>query len=116
MCLQQRMSAAPVSLKESDFVMLRVIERNSKLSPKFVCPRQIVRQLGAHTFEICDLILNAYETVHAERLKKTSAQPEVSDSTLTESAKTVQLRPFSLSLVYKTSLDFSLILNKCTRI
>ncbi len=51
-------------------------------------PCQIVRQLGDHKFEIYDLILNAYDIVHADRLKKTSAQPEVLDSTLTESAKT----------------------------
>ncbi len=44
-CLQQHKRAAPVSLKVGDFVMLRVPERNSKLSPKFVGPRQIVRQL-----------------------------------------------------------------------
>ncbi len=67
--------------------MLRVPERNSKLSPKFVGSRQIVRQLG-HKFEIYDLIFNAYEIVHADRLKKTSPQPEVPDSTLTESANT----------------------------
>ncbi len=87
-CLQQHMRAAPVSLKVGDFVMVRVPERNSKLSPKFVGPRQIVRQLGGHKFKIYDLIFNAYEIVHADRLKKTSAQPEVPDSTLTESANT----------------------------
>ncbi len=88
MCLQQHKRAAPVSLKVGDFVMLRVPERNSKLSPKFVGPRQIIRQLGFHKFEIYDLILNAYEIVHVDRLKKTSAQPEVPDSTLAESANT----------------------------
>ncbi len=86
MCLQQHKRAAPVSLRVGDSVMLQIPERNSKLSPKFVGPRQIVRQLGGHTFEIYDLILNAYEIVHADRLKKTSAQPEVPDSTLAESA------------------------------
>ncbi len=54
-------------------------------------PCQIVRQLGGHKFEIYDLILNAYEIVHADRLKKTSAQPEVPDSTLAESANTAVL-------------------------
>ncbi len=53
--------------------MLRVQERNSKLSPKFVGPRQIVRQLRGHKVEIYDLILNAYEIVHADRLKKRRA-------------------------------------------
>ncbi len=57
--------------------MLRVPERNSKLSPKFVGPRLTVRQLGGHKFEIYDLILHAHEIVHTDRLKKTSAQPEV---------------------------------------
>ncbi len=87
MFLQQHKRAAPVSLKVGDFVMLRVPERNSKLSLKFGGPRHIVRQLG-QKFEICDLILNAYEIVHADNLKKTSAQPEVPDSNLTESANT----------------------------
>ncbi len=86
MCFHQHKRAAQVSLKVGDFVMLRVPERNSKLSPKFVGPRQIVRQLGCHKFEIYDLIFNANEIVHADRLKKTSAQPEVPDSTLTEFA------------------------------
>ncbi len=45
MCLQQHKRAATVSLKIGNFVMLRVPERNSKLSPKFVGPHQIVRQL-----------------------------------------------------------------------
>ncbi len=61
MCLQQHKRAAPVSLKVGDFVTLRVQERNLKLSPKFVGPRQIVRQLRGHKFEIYDLILNAYD-------------------------------------------------------
>ncbi len=68
--------------------MLRAPERNSKLSPKFVGPRQIVRQLGGHKYEIYDLIFNAYENVHADRSKKTSTQPEVPDLTLTEPANT----------------------------
>ncbi len=88
MCFQQHKRAAPVSLKVGDFVVLRVPERNSKLSPKFVGPRQIVRQLGGHKFEIYDLIFNAYEIVHADKLTRTSALPEVPDSTLTESANT----------------------------
>ncbi len=46
MCLQQHKRAAPVSLKVGDFVMLRVPDRNSKLSTKFVGPRQIVRPVG----------------------------------------------------------------------
>ncbi len=87
MCLQQHKRAASVSLKVGDFVMLRVSETNSKLSPKFVGPNQSVRQLG-HQFEIYDLILNAYEIVNADRLKKTSAQLEGPDSTLGESAST----------------------------
>ncbi len=52
MCLQQHKRDAPVSLKVGDFVILWVPERNSKLSPKFVGPRQIVRQIGSHKFEL----------------------------------------------------------------
>ncbi len=50
--LVQHKRAAPVSLKVGDFVILRVPERNSKLFPRFVGPRQIVRQLGGHKFEL----------------------------------------------------------------
>ncbi len=84
MCLQQHRRAAPVSLKVVDFVMLRVLERHSKLSPKFVGPRQIIRQLGGHKFELYDVIFNSYEIVHSDRLKKTDAQPEVFHSTLVD--------------------------------
>ncbi len=69
MCLQQHRRAAPVSLKVDDFVMLRVPERHSKLSLKFVGPRQIVRQLGGNKFELYGLIFNSYENVHSDRLK-----------------------------------------------
>ncbi len=75
--MQQHKRAAPVSLKVGDFVMLRVPERNSKLSPKFVGPLQIVRQLGGQKFEIYDLIFNAYEIVHADRLKRTSLRSQI---------------------------------------
>ncbi len=108
MCLQQHKRAAPVSLEVGDFVMLRVPERNSKLSPKFVGPRQIVRQLGGHKLEIYDLIFNAYEIVHADRLTRTSAQPEVPDSTLTESANTaVSLQPNDVLSIFP-SHDYNL--------
>ncbi len=43
MCLQQHKRAVQVSLKVCDFLMLQVPDRNSKLSPKFMGPRQIVR-------------------------------------------------------------------------
>ncbi len=88
MCLQQHKCAAPVSLKAGDLVMLCVPKRNSKLPPKFVGPCQIVRQLGGHKFEIYNFILNAYEIVHADRLKEMSTQPEIPNSTLAESANT----------------------------
>ncbi len=85
--MQQQKCAAPVSLKVGDFFMLRVPEKPSKLSLKFVGPRQTVRQLGGHKFELNDLIFNSYEIVHSDRLKKTHAQPEVIDSTLIEPAR-----------------------------
>ncbi len=61
------------------------------MSPKFVGPRQIVRQLAGNKFELYDLIFNSYEIVHSDRLKKTDAQPEVLDSTLVEPARTASL-------------------------
>ncbi len=56
-------------LQHIAFVMLRVPERHSKLSLKFVGPRQIVRQLGGNKIELYDLIFNSYEIVHSDRLK-----------------------------------------------
>ncbi len=102
------MLAATQACCPGDFVLFRVPERNSKLSPKFLGPRQIVRQLGDHKFEIYDLILNAYDIVHADRLKKTSAQPEVPDSTLAESANTaVSPQPDDVLSIFPTH-DYNL--------
>ncbi len=58
MCLQQHQRAALVSLKVGDCYA-------SGTGKKF----KVVRQLGGNKFEIYDLLLNAYETVHANRLK-----------------------------------------------
>ncbi len=56
--------------------MVRVPEKGSKLSPKFVGPRRVTQYLGGHKFEVTDHLSNTHEIVHSDRLKKTSAQPE----------------------------------------
>ena len=57
-----------------DTVMVRVPERNSKLSPKFVGPRLVVEKVQGNKFELFDPWLNTLEVVHNDRLKKTSAK------------------------------------------
>lgn len=83
MMAQQHKRATPVSLKVGDTVMVRVPDRSSKLSPKFVGPRLVVRHLHGNKFEIHDPFLNTLETVHCDRLKKTCAR---TDPTLVECA------------------------------
>ncbi len=76
MCEQQHRRASPVTLQVGDSVMVRVPERGSKLSPKFVGPRRVTQYLGGHKFEVTDHLSNTHEIVYSDRLKKTSAQPE----------------------------------------
>ncbi len=75
MCEQQYQRASPVTLQVGDSVMVRVPERGSKLSPKFVEPCRLTQNLGGHKFEVTDHLSNTHEIVHSDRLKKTSAQP-----------------------------------------
>ena len=65
-------------------MVVALSERNSKLSPKFVGPRLVVKQINDHKFELFDPWLNTLEVVHNDRLKKTSAKPDVA---LVESAR-----------------------------
>ncbi len=76
MCEQQHRRAFPVTLQVGDSVMVRVLERGSELSAKFVGPHRVTQHLGGHKFEVTDHRSNTHETVHSDRLKKTSAQPE----------------------------------------
>ncbi len=57
--------------------MVKVPERNSKLAPKFVGPRLVVKQLHGNKFDILDPWLNTLETVHCDRLKRTNAKPDL---------------------------------------
>ena len=57
--------------------MVRVPERNSKLSPKFVGPRLVVKQINENKFELFDPFLNTLEVVHNDRLKKTIVKPNL---------------------------------------
>ncbi len=75
MCEQQHRRASPVTLQVCDSVMVRVPQRGSKLSPKFVGPRRVTQYLGGHKLEVTDHLSNTHEIVH-RKLKKTSAQPE----------------------------------------
>ncbi|MPC69395.1 hypothetical protein E2C01_063618 [Portunus trituberculatus] len=84
MNLQQHRRSSPVTTKVGDSVMVRVPEINSKLSPKFVGPRLVVKQINENKFELFDPWLNTLEVVHNDRLKKTIAKL---DLTLVESAK-----------------------------
>ena len=74
---EQHKRASPVNIRVGESVMVKVPERNSKLSPKFVGPRLVVKQLQGHKFEIFDPWLNTVEVIHSDRLKKTDAKPNV---------------------------------------
>ena len=73
---KQHKNAVLVTIKVGDTVMVRLPERNSKLSPKFVGPRLVVRQLHGNKFEVHDPFLNTVDVVHSDRLKKTRARTE----------------------------------------
>ena len=62
--------------------MIKVPERNAKLSPKFIGPKLVVNKLHGHKFEILDPLLNTLEVVHSDRLKRTNvkANPDLVDT------------------------------------
>jgi len=74
---QQHRRSSPVKFQMGDSVMVRVPERSSKLSAKFVGPRLIVNQLQGNKFELFDPLLNTLETVHSDRLKGTNVKLNV---------------------------------------
>ena len=78
MSSQQHKRASPVNIQVGDSVMVRVPERQSKLAPKFVGPRLVVKQLTGHKFELHDPLLNTLEVVHSDRLKPTNAKLDLS--------------------------------------
>ena len=85
MTSQQHRRSSPITIKAGDSVMVKVPERNSKLSPKFVGPRLVTKQMTGNKFEVFDPWLNTVEVVHSDRLKKTNAKPELN---LVETANT----------------------------
>ena len=78
MSSQQHKRSSPVTLNVGNTMMVRVPERNSKLSPKFVDPRLIVEKVQGNKFELFDPLLNTLEVVYNDRLKKTSAKTDLS--------------------------------------
>ncbi len=75
MCATQHKRATAVTLQVGDFVMVRVPERESKLSPKFLGPRSVIHNLEGNKFVVWDPSIRTSETVHADRLKLTKAVP-----------------------------------------
>ena len=71
MSTQQHRRSSPVNIQVGESVMVKVPERNSKLAPKFVGPRLVVKRINENKFDIYDPWLNTLEVVHADRLKKT---------------------------------------------
>ena len=53
--------------------MVRLLERNYKLSPKAVGPSKVIRQLHGNKFEVHDSLLNSVEIVHCNQFIKTEA-------------------------------------------
>ncbi len=77
---QQLRRSSPVTIKVGDSVMVRVPERSSKLSAKFVGPRLDVKQLHDNKYELLDPWSNTLEVIHSDRLKRTSAKPDLAFS------------------------------------
>ncbi len=75
MCATQHKRATPVTLQVGDFVMVRVPERESKLSSKFLGPRSVIQKLEGYKFVVWDPSTRTSETVHADRQKLTKAVP-----------------------------------------
>ena len=71
---QQHRRSSPVTIRVGESVMVKVPERNSKLAPKFVGPRLVVKQINASKFELFDPWLNTVEIVHSDRIKKTGVK------------------------------------------
>ncbi len=67
---QHHSLSSPVSIEVGESVMIRVPERTSKLSVKFVGPRLVVKKVQGNKSEILDPWLNTVEIVHSDRLKK----------------------------------------------
>ena len=78
MTSQQHKRSSPIHIQPGDSVMVRVPERSSKLSPKFVGPRLVTKHVSVNKFEIFDPLLHTLEVVHCDRLKKTNARPDLS--------------------------------------
>ncbi|MPC53725.1 hypothetical protein E2C01_047624 [Portunus trituberculatus] len=74
---QQHRRSSPVTTKAGFSVMVRIPERNSQLSPKFVGPCLVVKQINENKFDLFDSWLNTLEVVHNDRLKKTSVKPDL---------------------------------------
>ena len=71
LCTKQHKIAAPIELKAGDKVMVLASERRSKLSPKFIGPRVIVKQLHGNKFEVLDPLTNTTQHIHNDHLKRT---------------------------------------------
>ncbi len=86
--------------------MVRVPERSSKLSAKFVGPRLAVKQVQGNELEILDPWLNTMEIVHSDRLKRTGAKPDLAlvdtarmcDATRLDTAKSQNTQTHSYNL------------------
>ena len=76
MSSKQHKKASPVTLQVGDTVMVKVPERHSKLSAKFIGPRLIVTRLQGNKFEVLDPWLNTLEVIHSDRLKRTQAKTD----------------------------------------
>ena len=77
MASQQHKRSSPVNIQVGDSVMVQSHNRTSKLDPKFLGPRLVTKQLTGNKFEILDPWLQTLEVVHSDRLKKTSAKPDL---------------------------------------
>ena len=79
--------------------MVQVPERRSKLSPKFIGPRLVIRQLHGNKFEVFDPSLKTLEIIHSDRLKRTQAKTELGMVDTADLADAVRLDSTSSSTI-----------------
>ncbi len=104
LCVASNTSAPPRFPYRYVTVIIRVPERESKLFSKFVGPRLVTHHLGGHELEVWGPCSRYSEIVHADRLKRTSAEPEEGEPPPVEISETGTTPRFALASPHTCNL------------
>ena len=72
MIQRQHKIAKTIQLEVGDYVMIKDLERISKLAPKFSGPYTVLSKEHSNKFKLFNLATASTEIVHVDRLKKVS--------------------------------------------